>query len=333
MRALMNILLAFSLLIPLVLPAQEKKASIGLDRTEIKLGEQINARIEVRFPVTESFQFAEIGDTITSFIEVVEISKIDTTYEGNNLEIKVLSANLTLTSFDSGYHPLPPILFYSDKDSLATEPNLIHVQDVEVDMPAPQPGQQQPEIAIKDIKDIRDVDFSIWEWIKMNALWIILSIVLIAGIWAFFKYIYPRLKEKKITVIPQKKADPPHKIALDKLEKLRNQKLWQSGKVKEFHSALSEITREYIEHRFRLPALESTSGEIIVSMRSERFDEKQIDELRQLLELSDLAKFAKFIPLGDENERVFVIAKNFIVSTSPIEEEASEKEKEEVKHV
>lgn len=311
------------LIITVLLNAQEKSAVLSIDKNEIKIGEQIEADLRVVFPVTESYSFSQIPDTLTSKIEVVEVGTIDTNYIGAKLEYKTLSVKLILTSFDTGYHAVPPVIFPGQSDSLATEPFLIHVLDVPVEMPE-NTGNEEPEIAIKDIKDIKDKDFSIWEWIKENKYLLLLILLFIAAIWAYIKYIHPILKKKKISIIPAKRIIPPFEIAMTRLNELDNRKLWQSGKNKEYYSELSDIVREYIEEQFLLPALESTSSEIIKSLNENSFSESIVAEVRELFELSDLAKFAKFQPLGDQNQRSMLIAKSFVEKTKPLEENPEE---------
>ena len=69
--------------------------------------------------------------------------------------------------------------------------------------------------------------------------------------------------------------------------KLEDQKLWQNGQVKLYQINLSEIVREYIENQVFIPALESTTIEIIESLKKEGLPEETINELRGMLELSD----------------------------------------------
>lgn len=320
MKGLKGIQLLCSLLmLSVLLSAQEKSAKLSLDKSEIKIGEQIEAKLQVVFPVTESYSFAQILDTLSGQIEVVNFGPVDTNFIGTNLNYKTLSATLTLTSFDTGYHAVPPIYFPGLSDSLSTEPFLIHVLDVDVEMPE-NTGNEEPEIAIKDIKDIKDKDFSFWEWIKENKYILLLVLLLLAAIWAYIKFIHPLLKKKKITIIPAKKIIPPFEIALTRLNDLDNKKLWQNGKNKEYYSELSDIVREYIEDQFHLPALESTSSEILESLIDNSFNENIVNEIKELFELSDLAKFAKFQPLGDQNQRSMLVAKSFVEKTKPVEQ-------------
>jgi hypothetical protein len=153
----------------------------------------------------------------------------------------------------------------------------------------------------------------------MNLLYLVFALLLVAGIWAYFKFIHPKLKDKGVSAIVPKKIIPPYVIAVDKLKKLDQQKLWQSGKIKTYHSELSEIIREYLENQFSIPALESTTVEIEEAIKQENFSEHVKKELTELLQLSDLVKFAKYIPLGDENDACIKMAYKFVDATRPDE--------------
>ena len=47
------------------------------------------------------------------------------------------------------------------------------------------------------------------------------------------------------------------------LEKLKGEKLWQAGKVKDYYTELTDIVRIYIEERYGVQAIEMTTEEIL----------------------------------------------------------------------
>lgn len=296
--------------------AQDYKAELILNKEEIKIGEQILATLSVSFPVADEVMFTQVKDTLVKEIEVLEQFKIDTNYTGSNLSTKLLHQTLYLTSFDTGYHTIPPIWFYSSTDSVKTDPILIHVIDVPVEMSE---SATEDNVEIKDIKKIIDVKFSILEWMKENWYWLLAILLTIAAVILYFKYLHPKLKENKTTFIPKKKAIPAHEIALEELSKLKTKKLWQNGKVKAYHIQLSEIVRKYIENGIGVPALESTTIELMVALRGLDYSEDALDKLQNSLTLADLVKFAKQIPLGNENDQCFSDVMAFINHSKPVE--------------
>jgi UDP-glucose 4-epimerase len=113
---------------------------------------------------------------------------------------------------------------------------------------------------------------------------------------------------------------PPHIEALELLQQLRDEKLWQNGFEKEYHIRVSDIIRNYIERRFGLTALEQTTDEIMRHTRSiDLIDENLRFKLKQILSLSDMVKFAKELPLPNENEQSMENAILFVNSTVKIE--------------
>ena len=108
---------------------------------------------------------------------------------------------------------------------------------------------------------------------------------------------------------------PAHVIAFGKLEVLKNEKLWQEGKLKQYHSSVTDIIREYIENRYKIQALEQTTEEILWSFRNVAIDEESKTKLKRTLVLADLVKFAKEIPLPNENEMSLTNSYDFINGT------------------
>jgi hypothetical protein len=141
-------------------------------------------------------------------------------------------------------------------------------------------------------------------------------LLIIAGVISFAVYYYKKKKKKEpIFRLPQKPKLPPHEIALKELEELRDKKLWQNNKIKEFHSELTEIIRKYIEGRFGIPALEMISDDIIESINRLDIDNRKKEELTEMLRLADLVKFAKESPLPSEHDLSFNNALDFVKGT------------------
>jgi len=158
------------------------------------------------------------------------------------------------------------------------------------------------------------------DWVKDNILMISIiagSIILLILLIYFINRYY---KNKPVPPLVEPPPIPAHIIALEKLDKLKAEMLWQNGKLKQYHSQLTDIVRDYIERRFYLPALEQTTEEIIFSFRNVAVDKESMGKLKQILILADLVKFAKELPLPNENEISMTNAYDFVNGTKKDEE-------------
>ena len=297
--------------------AQEIKATAKLDSNSIRIGQQVKLQLSILYRVDNGkqikIQWPEIVDTIRKEVEVVAQSKIDTLIPDKNNPFQfVQTKTLYITSFDSGYWAIPPFKFLikDDSNGFFTEPLLLSVGTVAVDT----------TLAIKDIKPPYDENYNWLDWIKDNmyvvygTLAAILIILIIIYLIRHFKKVKPPM------VFVEAPKIPAHIIAFEKLEKLKNEKLWQEGKLKLYHIRLTEVVREYIENRFKIQALEQTTDEILYGFRNVAIDEESKMKLKKLLILADLVKFAKEQPLPNENDLSLSNAYDFVKGTMKEEE-------------
>jgi len=301
--------------------AQEVKATAKLDSNSIRIGQQVKLQLSIQYKVDNGKQtkikWPEIGDTIRKEVEIVGQSKIDTVIPDKNNPLQfVQTKTLYITSFDSGYWAIPPFKFIVNDDSagVLTESLLLGVHTIAIDT----------TLAIKDIKAPFSENYSWLDWLKDNmyvvygTLVAILVILIIIYLVRYFKKVKPPM------VVVEAKKIPAHIIAFEKLDKLRDEKLWQEGKLKLYHITLSEILREYIENRFKIQALEQTTEEILYAFRNVAVDKDSIVKLKQTLILADLVKFAKEQPLPNENENSLTNSYEFITDTKREENQSQQ---------
>jgi hypothetical protein len=154
---------------------------------------------------------------------------------------------------------------------------------------------------------------------------------------AILFFIFYAIKRKKnnkpIFVIPRKPKEPAHIIALRELDRIKQEKLWQQGKTKQFYSEITETLRKYIEDRYGIPAMEQTSDETLDSFKYRRdlLKEKTLENLSRILKLADLVKFAKYRTTPDDDNMTLVNAYFFVNDTKPEEKkpEAPEETRDE----
>ena len=102
-------------------------------------------------------------------------------------------------------------------------------------------------------------------------------------------------------IVPVEIIKSPHQIALEKLGTLKESRIWEKGEIKEYHSQLTYIIREYLENRFHIPALESTSLEILRDLKKHILESEMIKSVDDILNIADWVKFAKGIPEENAN--------------------------------
>ena len=289
--------------------AQNAKAVLQIDTTHLLIGEQTKARLKVEVPQGTKVKWGIQADTLTGHIEILSKGKIDTnTVNGQT----TLSQELTLTSFDTGFIPVPPVRFLyqlpgdTSVYTAETEPLLLQVRLMNVDTAAP----------IRDIKGIQKVGYSWKEFLP----WLFYLLLAALVGWVVYRFIQYRRGKRDYFLFKPKPKLPAWQIALEALEELRQKKLWQAGQTKEYYSALTDIYRDYLKDQFGINAPEMVSLEIVEALRKNRFEPLLIEESRRMLETADLVKFARFEPLPDENDFAIDFCRRFVEMTMPAPE-------------
>ena len=257
-----------------------------LDTNSILIGEQTNFTISNKISNTSIWPTYE--EFLVEGVEIIQASKLDTAEN-------IISQTFTITAWDSGSYYIPAIEF---TENSKTEGLLFNVSAVILEEGA----------ELKDIKQPIEEPIGwsdIWPWL--------LGIVLLAlVIYLLKKYVF-NTKPKIKKVIP-KVIISADVTAIKELKKLNKQQLWQSGKIKEYQSEISEIIRRYAENRFNFIALELATHEILSELKS-HLNAEQLANIGTLLQRADLAKFAKSKPNNSENEESMTLAKQFVNNT------------------
>ncbi len=306
-------LLLFLLFMSVVSFAQQPVASATLDTNAMLIGDQVFLTLQFSGPSEAQILWPSIPDTILEKIDVLEREKIDTliSEEGQTTSY---SQNLLLTCFDSGFYTIPPISFYfrllpdSTIYVAETRMHFLAVHTLAVDTTKP----------IKPIKGPMRAPLTFREILP----WIIVGLVAIALIAFLIYYLRKRKKKEPIFRIRPRVQLKPHEVALTELEKLRVKQLWQHGKGKAYYTELTDILRNYIEERFHVAAMESTSAEILHDLLGVKEISRSVwDELGQVLMLADMVKFAKEKPMPDQNEESLEKGIQFVNDTLYVEPE------------
>lgn len=284
--------------------AQNIQARAHLDQSTIRIGDQTQLHLSVHQPAKTVVNFPQLADTVASKVQIVSQGKTDTVADKNNTGQITVTHNYVITSFDAGTYTIPAFAF---SGGIQSNPLTLQVQTVKVDTTK----------AIFDIKQPIAVSYTFWDWLHDNWLWVLVPLLVILAVIGVIWYLRKRPK-KEVTAPEVKAYVAPHIIALEKLNNLRAKKLWQQEAVKEYHSELSDIIREYLEKRYAIKTYEKTSDEIFASLKYLDINQDDRNKLRQVLLLADLVKFAKEKPLPAENEQSMDNAISFVNSTQQV---------------
>ncbi|WP_346861109.1 hypothetical protein [uncultured Draconibacterium sp.] len=297
--------------------AQRVKATASLDSTNILLGDQVKLFLEIDHPKNMDVQFPDVPDTISSLIEVISRSGIDTFELDDETLMKQIQA-YTITCFDSGSYRIPPYWFRYNMDgtidSIPSNGVTLNVFTMQIDTTKGPTDIKMPYGAPLTLKEVTPY---------------ILGVILIGAIIFFLLYSIKRKKKNQpIFARPPKPKEPPHIVAIRELDRIKAEKVWQKGKVKQYYSEVTDTLRTYIEDRFQIQAMEQTSDETIESFRNQKglLNDKSFANLSQILKLADLVKFAKYQPLPDDDNMALVNAYFFINDTKK-EEQKKQDEK------
>lgn len=316
---LIRLFVALISLVPVaVTAAGPMKITASLDSAYILMGKQTTLHLElVQDKGMQGAFLNHNSDTLTSTVVIAKALKPDTTDIGNNRE--EIKREIVIQSFDSGLYTIPPFIYAAGNETIASNPLTLKVLPVPVDTLATihdYAGVAKPNTKLIDYLP----DFIVDYW------WIYLLVIAVAVI--VFIIVMLRKRNVKDIIMPKKKPIPPYQMAIQQLNKLKGEKLWENGHEKEYYTRLTEILRIYLDRRFGINAMEMTSSQIMSHIRDNETTKPSVPMMRQILEIADFVKFAKVRPLPDDNAKAFSNAMQFVESTKP-EEPAEEETKKE----
>lgn len=262
----------------------QKLVETKIDVTKNKIGAQFNLTLKTEVDTLSQVTFPK-GKNFGK-LEVIRDYVIDTIKKGSHYE---LIKKYGLTQFDSGKYYVPSLRVLIDKKMFLTDSILVEVANVQVDT------LRQKMYDIKSIAEASSSKSWIWK--------LLLILLLIAGIGAFVYWFVKIRQRKKIEAEVYK---TPIEKATNLLNILEKKELWQKGEIKDYYSELTDIARNYIEEAIEIPAMESTTSELIEGLRKASLKKKMvlsqetIENLERVLKQADLVKFAKSKPLDFE---------------------------------
>ena len=282
--------------------------SVHIDTKEMRIGEQVKLTLELGVDPGYNVEFL-IPDSLTENIEVLEKrNSMTTDADGRN----TYRSECIITSFLDAPQVIPPIYAkVNDNDtSYYTNSTNLLVNTVPVDTANLK--------NIKGLKPIWSVELT-WEDYRDTVYLSFLLVVFLALLsWILVRY----MKNKPIIrIVKIKPRKPSHFTALQKIDEIKsNPTLAGEESAKDYYTRLTDTLREYMYNRYKFNAADMTTAEIIDNLL--HFNDKDaIRDVKELLEVADLVKFAKMQPSQYENNRNMLSAIDFVNATKNVEEE------------
>ncbi len=284
--------------------AQPVSVKAKMDSTQMWIGEQTALYFELVQKKNQRVLFPIFSDTIVGNLEIVEQAKLDTqAVSDDNIQV---TARYVVTSFEDSLIYVPPMPFVAENGdtSWSNSMSLRVIQPFEIDTASN---------SLADIKPVFKPKFD-WGHFFQRILFILLLLALAVVLYIVIRKFV--MKKPILKSEPKVEPVPAHIEALNRLDKLKEAKLWQQGKTKEYHTELTETLRIYIEKMFNISSMEMTSDEILQNSEFLKVDKSgAYSALRQILTLADLVKFAKWNPAPNDNEMSMLNAYLFVNQT------------------
>ena len=273
-----------------------------IDSISILIGEQAHMSVEVTAPEGSNVVFPSYkrSQMLVPGVEVLGNGQnVTSTIDGMTKVVRVY----TLTSFDEKLYAIPPIAVKVNGKTYKSSQLALKVLTCDVDTLHPEKFYPP--------KGIQYPPFLWSEWSSLFWMSLLGLLFIMTGV-----YLYVRLRQNKPIIVKIRivKHMPPHRKALDNIQRLKAEHFDTEESQKDYYTRLTDTLRLYIKERFGFNALEMTSSEIL-SRLNEVGDESMMAELRELFTTADLVKFAKYSTLLSEKDMNLVNAINFIDQT------------------
>lgn len=270
----------------LTLSAQEIRVTSRPDTSAILIGDQTGFTVTAEIPAGVSAKLSSAADSLAGKIVILRRDPRDTAVSADG-SMKITDRYL-ITSFDSGSYAIPP--FYAE---VASGDSLLkYFSDYSfLDVIRPDVAPQDTTDVIYDIIPPRGAPVTFREVLP----WVVIALIAAVIVWLLARFL-PRNPLRRF-VRPPAPPEPAHIVALRDLQVLRDAELWQKGEIKEYYSRLSDILRRYIDGRYGISSPELTTDETVRMLQKAAVTTPgQMALVKELLSVSDMVKFAKYLP-------------------------------------
>lgn len=261
----------------------------------ISLNYSIDRDVELN---VEEIDFSAFSDSL--WINVIAISEIILTKKSGSVQ---MDFSVTLSLYEEGTVQIPSLpvyyMFNGQRDTFYTDPVVVNVSF----LPNPE-----------TIAPLKDILAEPEKWYDHLWYYGIAAAFLLIAAW----FLLRRKKAARAEKVPDQPILPErhaHEIALEQLQILQEKNLLEKEMIEVFQVELTAIMRSYIKARFKINATELTSKETLTEL-SGRITSRQLSAVREILNIADLVKFAKYKPADRIHSTLLEKARDFFIKTA-----------------
>jgi hypothetical protein len=274
-----------------------------VDRAKINIGDVIKYTVIITHDPDVKLERPSPGKNLGQF-EIREYQVAEPKKVQNQL---LVQTDYLISTFDVGEFEIPPlqVFFRTAQDTLLHQ---LNTETIKITVASLNPNEKG------DIRDIKEPMTPPRDWARIIVA-ISAAVIVLALLGLGWWYYQRRKAGAPLLALREKPLRPAHELALEALAALQQSDLLATGQIKGYFIQLSEILRKYVEARYFIDAMEMTTGQVIAKMQTDHLAGESITSLQELLQLSDLVKFAKHLPAPEVQQGAVPQAVAFVEST------------------
>lgn len=278
------------------------EVTAGVDKSVITIGDRITYSLKIErdknLRIEQPGPAANLG-----MFEIKDYKIHDPVEENGNI---VEQYDYVISVFDTGKFVIPPFPVAFFPSDTSHKYQIIQSEPIDITVESLLSAEDND---IKDIKPPLQIPVEYTRIILIGG-----GFLLLIGIGAFLLYYYRRRKQG-VPLFKREVIRPAHEIAFEALDELLGKSYLEEQKFKQFFTELSDVLRHYLENRFFITAMEETTPELLESLQELELHDEDLSRSKEILDISDLVKFAKYEPQPQEIDNAIELTRNFIQST------------------
>jgi hypothetical protein len=288
----------------------EVVASAEVDRKTITVGDRIVYTMRAEHDKDLVVDFPQLASTWGDF-EVLSQRPLQ---PGTSQGRVVTGKEYVITAFTVGEHTTPPLrVSYLDRQGQTQE---IETAPIRITVTSVLTGTDgvTTTLDIRNLKPQAELPRD-WSWLLwVGLVGLALGLALLSLLWFM-----ARRRKQAEAAVPSAVVDlrPPEETAYEELNRIAGLKLVEQGRFKEHYTLTADCLRRYAEGIYGIPAMDRTTGEFHAALRRARVDGQRVSLFKDLLDESDLVKFAKYVPSIEEAREALPRARHIVDVTKP----------------